>query len=820
MNRAGSSDHIDLGGGTFQSTVVGKQVNHHHARHEVDWPVRVGTIPEEAGHYQRRAVTDELEAALACFGTAVPRQVLSGTGGVGKTQLAAHHARSLREITGPGQRVDVLVWTDAAHRDQVTHAYAQAAEHLFASTPDAPEDAARLFLTWLHDPNKNRGRRWLVVWDDLADPVRVRDLWPPHDQPHGRVLVTTRRRDHALTTQGRRLLDVDVYTPREAGAFLARALATAGIDHTEARLDALAHDLGHLPLALGQAVTYMAELGLGCDDYLDLFHHRMSTLDGVFPDWDHPSQLAATWDLSLARADTFQPLGTARPLMELIALLDGAGVPEHVLTAPPVLAYLASRRARERGVGAEPPSSAAAARPPRGLLARLARAVGRSPAAVPSDAAARTLTPHEVRAALTNLRRLNLITRTTQPCAPDTDTPGQQVLVGAHRLVQRATREHSSTRPGPSAVRALADALVTVWPEVERDTVLAQRLRGNATVLTSHPMVQGRSGEDWLWDPDGHDLLFRAGRSLGEAGRVGEAVAYWRHMAETALRRLGPDHPHTLIARGNLADWRGEAGDPAAASGLYEDLLADHLRVLGPDHPATLTTRHNLANRRGQAGDPEAAVHALHLLLADHLRVLGPDHPATLTTRHNLANWRGQAGDPEAAAQALQELLPHASRALGPDHPATLTTRHDLARWRGEAGDTGAATRALHRLLADRLRVLGPDHPHTLTTRAGLARLRGETGDPEAAVQSYGELLAQCVRVLGPDHPHTLATRHGLAWWTYKSGDTAAAVALLSALVHDRRRVLGPDHPHTHTSARVLQSWRDEAPGDRAATAG
>ena len=66
----------------------------------------------------------------------------------------------------------------------------------------------------------------------------------------------------------------------------------------------------------------------------------------------------------------------------------------------------------------------------------------------------------------------------------------------------------------------------------------------------------------------------------------------------------GPDHPHTLTTRHNLAHWRGVAGDPAGAIAAYEQLLTDRLRVLGADHPDTVNTRHNLAGWRERAGDP------------------------------------------------------------------------------------------------------------------------------------------------------------------------------------------------------------------------
>jgi hypothetical protein len=77
--------------------------------------------------------------------------------------------------------------------------------------------------------------------------------------------------------------------------------------------------------------------------------------------------------------------------------------------------------------------------------------------------------------------------------------------------------------------------------------------------------------------------------------------------------------------------------------------MSDSLRVHGPDHPHTLATRHDLARWCGEAGDAAGAASALEELLNDYLRVLGPDHPKTLTTRDNMAYWRGKAeGDPDA----------------------------------------------------------------------------------------------------------------------------------------------------------------------------
>jgi len=56
-----------------------------------------------------------------------------------------------------------------------------------------------------------------VVLDDLANPADARGLWPPASA-RGRVLVTTRRRDAVLSGEGRRLVDVGLFTPAEAAS--------------------------------------------------------------------------------------------------------------------------------------------------------------------------------------------------------------------------------------------------------------------------------------------------------------------------------------------------------------------------------------------------------------------------------------------------------------------------------------------------------------------------------------------------------------------------------------------------------------------------
>jgi len=707
---AGSGDASADRGGVANSGVMGPVTVHHHHSPPVvlGWPRRVGVVPRRADCFQHRVEVDGLARAAAEGRAVVVCQVLAGLGGVGKTQLAADYAHRRWEE----RAVDLLVWTTAGSRTQILTGLAAAAVEVAGADPGDPQAAAGRLLAWLSETD----RRWLVVLDDLTDPADLADLWPP-DRPGGQVLVTTRRRDPVLFGPARHRVDVGVFTPAEAAAYLAATLAAHGRTEPAGELAGLAAELGCLPLALAQAAAYLLDLDLACPAYRVRLADRGRSLaeltPAALPD-GQPAPVAAVWSLSIDRADQQRPAGMARSVLELAGLLDANGLPETVLTSPPARTYLALHQPKPDAT--TPPG---------------------------------TVGVDDARDALRVLHRLSLIDH-------DPASPAQTVRV--HQLLQRAVREGMPAARRQAAARAAADALMAVWPEVERDTTLAQVLRANTDSLhTTTP--------DPLWQPDAHPVLFRAASSLGDAGLVTAAISRYRHLAATAAHRLGPDHPHTLTARHNLAFWRGEAGDAAGAATAVEELLADRLRVLGPNHPDTLTTRHNLAFWRGEAGDAAGAATAVEELLADRLRVLGPNHPDTLTTRNNLAAWRGEAGDAAGAATAFEELLADRLRVLGPNHPDTLTTRNNLAAWRGEAGDAAGAATAMEELLVDILRVLGPDHPHTLTTRNNLAAWRGEAGDAAGAATAFEELLADRLRVLGPNHPHTLNARNNLAYW-------------------------------------------------------
>jgi hypothetical protein len=784
----------DVSGFLVQAGRIDGGIHYHRPpseRRVVEWPYRYGIVPPRATAFQerevRQLVADTFDAAQTSVVSTRPPTaatlVATGLGGVGKTQLVAEYAQT----AWAAHQLDLLVWITATSRAAIQSDYGRLADELSGVDNDSDTElAARRLVSWLASTQ----RRWLVVLDDVQDPGDLRELWPPAS-PHGRTLVTTRRRDAAFRGQGRRMIDVDVFSQPDAITYLNTALA--GQPELINGAADLAAQLGRLPIALAQAATYLLDRNLSCAAYLARWsdrRHRLTALvpePGSLPD-DHRTTLAVTWSLSVELANRLEPTGLAGVLLEVVSLLDANGIPAEVFTAEPILNLL-------------------------------------------HDSLDRPVDAQQARDGLGCLHRLSLITWVpTQP----------RQAVRVHALVQRATRERIAESRWPVLVEAAAAAVLAAWPEIERDAVLGQIYRANTDALVD-------AAGEVLWDSEAYAVMFRAGNSLGNSGLAATGRDYYERLHALTRHHLGTDHRRTTIAAGNLANLRGKAGDAAGAAAAFEALLAERLRLFGPDDRHTLGARFSLAQWRGEMGDAAGAAATFEQVQADYLRVRGPDHLTTLAARHQLARWRGEAGDGVGAAAALEELLADRIRVLGRDHPDTLSTRHDLAQWRMAThdrhqtssdlealltdrirvlgldhpdtlktrhslanwgdGDADQAAADLEVLLADQVRILGPDHPDTLLTRYHIGYLRGQRGDCAGAVADFEALLADRTRVLGPRHPDTLTTRHGLACWRGENGDTTRAVADYEELLADRLRILGPDHPHILPSRHGLARW-------------
>jgi TIR domain/NB-ARC domain len=198
----------------------------------------------------RDTLLDELHKKLRDGRVALT--AVHGMGGVGKTQLALEYAyRHAGEF-------DLVWWLRAEEPASLLEDYAALAGPLGIAKAGEGELAA---LANAVCQALTRRDRWLLVLDNATGPDDLTSLLPKTGG--GRVLITSRNPSWPRALP----LAVPVLEHNAAIAFL---LDQTGEQDREAA-DAVATELGDLPLALDEAAAYVTETGLGLAPATSIF---------------------------------------------------------------------------------------------------------------------------------------------------------------------------------------------------------------------------------------------------------------------------------------------------------------------------------------------------------------------------------------------------------------------------------------------------------------------------------------------------------------------------------------------------------------------
>jgi tetratricopeptide (TPR) repeat protein len=229
---------------------------------------------------------------------------LRGLGGVGKTVLAQEYAWRSKD------RYHGIWWIRAGLRETLVDDLVALGQRLIPGLDGLePGEAAQRTID--HIAQMQTRRPWLMIYDNVDDPVSIRRLTPA-DNAH--ILITTRRTDWDGEADE---LPVDVFDRDTAIAFLmARAR-----QEDRAAAGRLAEAVGRLPLALSHARAYCWNRNWGFDQYAA---QLPELIDKAPKSATYPASVFATFRLAIE--DAAQGCPEAETLMGLLAFW----APDHV----------------------------------------------------------------------------------------------------------------------------------------------------------------------------------------------------------------------------------------------------------------------------------------------------------------------------------------------------------------------------------------------------------------------------------------------------------------------------------------------------------
>ncbi len=631
----------------------------------------------------RKDILADIRLYLTSGEPAAWKQAVTGMGGVGKTQLAVEYI--YRHKTD----YKVIWWIRSEEPAAMAADYADLAVDLDLPEKASPDqtEITKAVKRWLEH---NSG--WLLIFDNAQGPGKVRDYLPQGGAGH--LLITSRNPDWSRAAK---LLPVEIFDRAESIDFLCER---TGQDNRKAA-DALADELGDLPLALEQAGAYIKTTGITLIDYQELFQSRRKELwDDETPPPDYPDSVAATWSLAMEQVSKESP--EAADLLNLCAFLAPDEISLEMLSG-----------------GAEH---------------------------LPEPLAATATDRLAMNRAIKVLRRYSLIY-----------ADGKSLSV--HRLVQAVVRDRLSEddekRWAETAVALLSAAFpfesgdVQTWHQ-------CPRFLPNALAAADHAEAREVASEKTS------HILNQTGLYLWKCAEFTEAKAHLERALTLAEKVYGQNHLTVAIRVNNLGLVMQDLGDLQGAKEHLMRALKINENTYGPDHPNVARTVNNLGSVLQNLGDLQGAKQHFERALKIDENTYGSDHLNIAKDVNNLGVVLRDLRDIHAAKQQFERALNICEKTYSSDHPNVATTVNNLGLVLQDLGDLQGAKGHYERALMIDENTYGPDHPDVARDVNNLGLVLQDLGDLQGAKEHHERALEILRKILGEEHPYTATMRNNL----------------------------------------------------------
>lgn len=728
------------------------------------WNIREARNPYFTG---RDEMLRRLHEDLASCEHASLIQVISGLGGVGKTQLALEYAyRHVNEYEG-------VWWLRAETPATLAEDYAGLAPCL-GITVVADQDAV------LREVQTKLMRRngILLIFDNATGADTLTPYLPVG--PGNRVLVTTREQ----YWPGAKTEEVPALEIEQAVKFL---LDRSGQTDQAAAVN-VANRLGCLPLALEQAAAYVTRCRKSLADYAALVEARGLEVLEKGRAYQYEQTVGTTWELAFEKLKA-ESQG-AVDLLYLCAFL-----------APEAIHLEELAGAKDQV--------------PEALGAVLANEVALDQAK--ADLLGYSLIHSDGQNILIHRLVSEVIRRRL---ARD---ERERWLRAALRVVNAMfPHDADDVRSWPRCSIWLAHALTVVeWDEAEAaDANVCSNILNNvggylgaqASYGKAEPLFRRALAiEERSFGPDDPSVAIRLSNLAGvlhDMNRVAEAEPLIRRALAIDEQSFGPNHPNVATRLSNLAGLLQDMNRMAEAEPLFRRALAIGERTFGPNHPIVAIRLNNLAAVLHATNHMAEAELLCRRALAIDEQTFGPDHPNVAIRLNNLAGLLYATNRMAEAEPLFRRALAIDEQSFGPSHPVVANRLNNLGMLLKHKNRVAEAEPFVRRALAIDEQSLGVNHPTVARDLNNLALiLRGQNRMAEAE-PLLRRALAISEQGLGPNHPEVAGDLNNLAVLLRRAKRPAEAEPLFRRALAIAESSLAPGDPRIPRLREELASVR------------
>lgn len=746
-------------------------------------------------------------------------QLISGMGGVGKTEIATEYIHLHRH------KYEIIWWIRAEQTDRVRDALVKLGQRLGVGPVSTESGRDRTIAAVLETLASDRRPNWLLVYDNAAQPLELQ-RYLPACPPGGHIIITSRLQNWPGYIEADSV-EVSPFTLDEAVSFLRRRVPALGANRKlsaeedeQRNSDAgrLAGALGHLPIAVEHAAAYLTETGETVDEYLTRFEKNPH---GLLSEQltEFPASVSTTWSVSMSRLSpdaehlfnlcaffSPEPIAVELFLNHAEAVSEPSGLREFLSSSPRFRAAATQMHrfslvkvdgARDliqmhRVVQAVTRDQLRQNRPDAFLAYRaavdtmLAESNPGNPDRVSNDVV------YDL--SLQHLESERNFLNTANPAL-------RRLIIDQVRRLHLRGGHVEAMRFGQETLRVWRERLG--WEHLDVlamavEVAIAMQLDGHAAdarrlLLDTRPVLEAHYGSQ-------HEVTLLCanayGADLRTHGQFSEALELDRGLLPKFEETFGPDHERTLNVWNNIAADYRRLGRFAEALEIDLRTFEDRRHILGDSDPRTLYSQDMVASDLRGLGRYQESLDTARKVVAAFAAAGGRENPDWLNARTGFAAALRKAGHHWDALQWSEEVVQLYRDYLGLDHAHTLRAAANLINDRRAVGEFAIAE-DLGLDISERSEATGSPVEIMHAARINLASVLRAVGRPDEALSYDQQARAALGVIYGDQHPFTLAADINYATDLAACGELAEAIRIGEETLDNCRSTLGRSHPDT-----------------------
>ncbi len=689
---------------------------------------------------------------------------ITGTGGIGKTQLAIQFVHQLLA----DRHVKTVVWlnADTSVVDQINVEFLRLAQALGIDTKPLDQTGiVRCVYQVLSQQHKV-----LVVFDSATNYDDVSKYCPPDNSPI-RLLVTTR--DDQRWVEQFSQCPLSIFSLEEAVEYISKALGERKVSLEDA--EKLAACLGRFPLALAQAISYILTRNIDINTYIDLYESKKTTRKKLLDtqplsEDPHQETLWIAVSLSLEHIEDLNAQNIIAGLSYLAPEMPILGNFVETWTRETEQNQQAIKSMRQFGI-------------------------------VSTDQKTRSIRIHQM---VQEVIRLNhdestkriilemIVSKLFAYLSESTDplqNENRLIVMMAHALSVNSMLATHQCFDDLGVMLKLACLEIRI---VEAKEQLGQYQEALRRGLLALDILEGVPEFDQGYAAS---LMSTIGLCYQSLGKPEEGLPYHLRALKTYDAKYEGNSIVGAIAIINVAGSYIALGKIQKAHEMLSTILPALEKASETVSTLKLNSLYiNLSTTYRELGDSETAISLLNRALASERKTYGDDHPKVAGILENLSAIYSDLNQHDSALPLIEKALVINEQRFGKDHLEVAKTLDCMGNVYCGVGRPVDGRNVLQRALKIRVQQLGAQHPQVALTKFNLANAIMNLAITEDALALLDEALKIQQQYYGGYSPEAGRTVHILGNAYHDQGNLDKAIESMTLAIKILERNFGTEH--------------------------